>query len=69
MSTKRAPYDAAIKTRVEKSVREGLEQVANNRNVDLADIARDAFREYLIRNPPNQLELAQSTGKDGRKAA
>lgn len=64
MSTGR--YKAAMKTRVETHVKRAFQQLAKQRDLEVADIVREAFREYLAKNDPSQLELA---GTNGRKAA
>ena len=41
---------AEIKTRVEPTTKFNLEQIASRRGLDLSDIARQAFNDYLARN-------------------
>lgn len=57
-----------IKTRVPEPIKSALETVAVERHLDLSDIAREAFREYLEkRGMPNGIanpQLALPIGKD-----
>lgn len=39
--------NAEIKTRVPGRVRRQLQQLANDRHLDLSDLAREALREYI----------------------
>jgi len=41
--------DAAIKTRVPRRDRESIQRIAEARHLDMADIVRQAIREYLAR--------------------
>lgn len=41
---------ADIKTRVPTGVKLAFEQIAEGRHLDVADIAREAFREYLAKH-------------------
>lgn len=45
MSTEK--LEGQIKTRVPAEVKRELEDIAQNRHLDLSDIVREAFREYL----------------------
>lgn len=47
--TQRTPLTGEIKTRVPETVKRGLVEEAARRELDLSDIAREAFREYLAR--------------------
>jgi predicted transcriptional regulator len=47
MSTQKLTSD--IKVRVPTSVRKAFEEVAKSRHLELSDIAREAFREFLAR--------------------
>lgn len=53
----REVLDAAVKTRVPKELKTALELIAANRHLEVADIVREAFREYVAKNDPGQLEL------------
>jgi hypothetical protein len=55
MSTER--LEAEIKTRVPPAVKRAFEELARNRHLDVADVAREAFREFLAKNPPGQTDL------------
>jgi len=55
MSTEK--LDADIKTRVEPRVKRAFEQLARDRHLDVADVAREAFREYLEKHPIGQNDL------------
>jgi len=58
MSTE--PLSANIKTRVPSEVRQAFEKIARDRHLDVADIAREAFREYLAKNQvPSQRQLEE----------
>lgn len=56
MSTQK--LEAEIKTRVPKPVKRAFEQLAKERHLDVADIAREAYREYLEKHsvPANKDE-------------
>lgn len=43
--------DEEIKTRVKPSVKKALAHLAEQRSLKLADISREAFREYLEKHP------------------
>lgn len=49
MGTER--YDTSVKTNVSTTVKKALQNIADARHLDLSDVTRDAFREYLERNP------------------
>jgi hypothetical protein len=55
MSTER--LEADIKTRVAPGVKRAFEELARTRHLDVADIAREAFREYLEKHPAGQIDL------------
>lgn len=42
-------FDESIKTRVPRAVKEAFEAEAARRHVDLADVVREAFREWIDR--------------------
>lgn len=55
----REVLDASVKTRVTLAVKQALAAIARSRHLRPADIAREAFRDYVARNqrflpPPNQ---------------
>lgn len=58
----RETFDAEIKTRVPSTVKDHLQAIADDRHLDMADIAREAFREYIARQqaiqPAQPKELA-----------
>lgn len=48
---KRDRLTAAIKTRVTEATLAALEEQALARHLELSDVVREAFREYLERHP------------------
>lgn len=61
MSTERLKEQ--VKVRVPRDVKRGLELIAANRHLEMSDIAREAFRQFLAKNDPAQLELEAANGK------
>jgi hypothetical protein len=47
---------AEIKTRVQPQVKEAFEAIARDRHLDVSDIVREAFREFLAKHPKPQPE-------------
>lgn len=43
--------EAEIKTRVARGVKARFEALAAERHLDMADVVREALREFLARNP------------------
>lgn len=60
MGTER--LDAEIKTRVPSAVKARFENIAADRHLDVADIAREAFREFLARQIPPTLPGSATNG-------
>lgn len=58
-----------IGVRVPESMKTALEQRAEERHLDVADIAREAFREYMDRHPMKQPVLPLVTEKKEEVAA
>jgi predicted transcriptional regulator len=56
MSTEK--LTAEIKTRVPKEVKKAFEKIAADRHLDVADIAREAYREYLKKQEEQQAHAA-----------
>lgn len=57
MSTER--LNADVRTRVSPTVKAEFERIAEDRHLDVADIVREALREYLARHPHPQNEKAE----------
>jgi predicted transcriptional regulator len=51
MGTER--LDAEMKIRVTPAVKQALVSIASERHLDVSDIAREAFREYLSKQAEN----------------
>jgi len=49
MSTEK--LEADIKTRVQPSMKRQLESIAASRHLDVADIVREALREFVAKQP------------------
>lgn len=48
----RETFEAEIKTRVPANVKQAFQVIADSRHLDMADIVREAFREYLAKQQP-----------------
>ncbi len=43
-----------VKVRVPKEIKRALSKLADERHLDLSDIAREAFRDFLAKNQPEK---------------
>lgn len=50
----RERLSSKVQTRVSDDSKSKLEQIANGRHLDTADVVREAIREYIERHPVDQ---------------